>query len=54
MFNILKMNPVVYGRKLHGVPTAPQCAISTSDVGCLLTGIHCGVQRPKLRDCQNE
>jgi hypothetical protein len=34
-----KMNPTEYGSKLQGFPTAPQFAISPSDVGCLITGI---------------
>jgi len=52
MFRILKMKPAAYGRKLQGFPTAPQCAISRSDVVSLLTGINCGARQPKSHDCR--
>jgi len=52
MFVILKMNPAEYGCKMQVFPTAPQCAISRSDVVCLLTGMKCGVRQLKLHDCQ--
>jgi len=47
MIVVLKMNSAEYGCKLQGFPTAPQVAKSRSDVGCLITGIHCGVQPPE-------
>jgi len=52
MFHILKMNPAVYGRKLQGFPTTLQCAISRSDVVCLLTGINCTARQLKSHDHQ--
>ena len=54
MFHILKMNPAVYGRKLQGFPTAPQCQISRSDVVWSLTAIDHGVRQPKSHDCQKK
>jgi len=45
---MIKMNPSEYGCKLQGFPTAPQFAISRSDVACLISGINCGVRPPKL------
>jgi len=47
MIVMLKMNPAEYGCKLEGFPTAPHVAKSRSDVGCLITGINCGVRRPE-------
>jgi len=44
MIVMLMMNPAEYGCKLQGFPTAPQLAISRSDVVCLVTGINCGVR----------
>jgi len=43
MIVMLMMNPAEYGCNLQGFPTAPQVAKSRSEVGCLITGINCGV-----------
>jgi len=51
MIVMIKMNPSEYGCKLQGFPTAPQFAISRSDVACLITGINCGVRLPKSPNC---
>jgi len=51
MIVMIKMNPTEYGCKLQGFPTAPQFAISRSDVACLITGISCGVRPPKWPNC---
>jgi hypothetical protein len=48
---MLKMNPTQYGCKLQGFPTAPQFAISRSDVVGLLPGINCGVRPLESRNC---
>jgi hypothetical protein len=48
---MIKMNPTEYGCKLQGFPTAPQFAISRSDVAGLITGINCGVRTPKPLNC---
>ena len=44
MIVMLKMNPTEYGYKLQGLPTAPQCAKSRSDVVCLVPEIYSGLQ----------
>jgi len=51
MIVMLKMNPTEYGCKLQGFPTAPQFAISRSDVVWLLTVINWGVRPPELLNC---
>jgi hypothetical protein len=52
MFVILKMSPAAYYSKLQGYLTALRCAISRSDVVCLLTGSYSSVQQPKSRGCK--
>jgi len=47
---MLTMNPAEYGCNLQGFPTAPQLAISRSDVVCLVTRINCGVRPPESRN----
>jgi len=44
---MLTMNPAEYGCNLQGFPTAPQLAISRSDVVSLVTRINCGVRPPE-------
>jgi hypothetical protein len=51
MIIILKMNPAEYSCELQGFPSTLQFAISRSDVECLLTGIHCGVQPLESPNC---
>jgi hypothetical protein len=51
MIVMIKMNPTESGCKLQGFPTAPQFAISRSDVACLITGTNCGVRLPKSPNC---
>jgi len=52
MLFILRMNAAEYGCKLQGFPTALECAISPSNVVCLLTGMNWGVQQPQSHECQ--
>jgi len=44
---MLMMNPAEYGCNLQGFPTAPQLAISRSDVICFVTRMNCGVRPPE-------
>jgi len=54
MLFMLKRNPAADGRKLRGFSTSFGCAISRSDVVCLIPGIHSCVQQPKSHDGQTE
>jgi len=49
---IFRMNSPTYGCELQGFRTALQCAISRSDVVCLLGGIFCGVRLLQSNDCR--
>jgi hypothetical protein len=49
---MLTMNPAEYGCNMQGVPTAPQLAISRSDVVCLVRRIHCGVRPQESPNCE--
>jgi len=44
---MLTMNPAEYGCHMQWFPTAPQLAISRSDVVFSVTRINCGVRPPE-------